>query len=134
MHDEEGKQVYCKTTMLECLAFLSILCLDPLRFIEEEVLFHIDNIASVIALKKGRSKDPLATTIVRAARVVAASLGCCLFAEWEKRRSSRCSIIADDLTHNLIGELDEEELHSYVENHLISFPEPILEWMADPRT
>ena len=132
--DLEGKQAFCKTTTLECLAYLAILCLEPLRFIEEEVLFHIDNVASVTALEKGRSRDPWATTIVRAARVVAASLGCSLFAEWERRRSSRGGRIADDLTHNLVAELDEEEIDTYLKTHYIQFPDPILEWMSDPRT
>ena len=123
--DTEGKKAFCKTTMLECLAYLTILCLEPLKFIEEEVLFYIDNMASVIALQKGRSGDPWATTIVRAARVVAAALGCSLFAEWEKRRSSRGAQIADDLTHNLVAELDKTELESYMRGHYIEFPKPI---------
>ena len=81
--DKEGKQAFCKTTMLESLAYLVLLCLHLLRFIEEEKVFHIDNIATVRALEKDRSKDTWATTLVRAlaATVVAASLGCTLFAE-----------------------------------------------------
>ena len=83
-------------------------------------------------LEKGRSKDAWATTLVRAARVVAASLGCTLFAEWEGRCSTRGSQIADDLTHNLVESLNNEELDSYLQGHHIEFPEPILQWMAEP--
>ena len=118
---------------MECLAYLAALCIDPMRFAEEDVVFHIDNVASVMALRKGYSKDLLASTIVRASRVVAASLGCSLYATWERRRSTRGSIIADDLTHNLVGSLNREELQAYLDKGLVKFPEPMLEWMAQPK-
>ena len=131
--DEKGHKSFCKTTTLECLAYLTVVCLDPMRFVETSALFHIDNGASVLALQKGRSKtDPWATTLVRAARVVAAFLGCSLFTEWERRRSSRNSEIADDLTHNLVSKLNDEELVSYLRLSAFSFPSPILQWMAKP--
>ena len=131
--DSMGKKSYCKTTTLESLAYLAVLCLDPMRFVERDVLFHIDNVASVVALSKGRSRDPWASTLIRATRVVAAALGCSVFAEWERRRSSSCSEIADDLTHNLVGKLSDRELEAYVRGSFLQFPLPILEWMADPK-
>ena len=77
--DEEGHKAYCKTTTLESLAYLAALCLDPMRFVESEVLFHIDNDAAVMALSRCYSKrDTWATTLVRAAKIVAAQLGCSL--------------------------------------------------------
>ncbi len=43
-----------------------------------------------LALNKGRSQfDELATTIVKACRVVAAYLNCNISAEWIPRRSNR---------------------------------------------
>ena len=130
--DDQGKKSFCKTTTLESLAILTTLCLDPLRFIEQEALFHIDNMATVLALEKGHSRDLWASTIVRAARVVAASLGCEIFATWERRRSSRGSIIADELTHNLVACLNDEELSAYILRNTLSFPAPILQWMMKP--
>ena len=128
--DEAQKKVFCKTTSLECLGYLSALCMDPLRFTGCRVVFMIDNQASVIALRKGYSKgDPWATTLVRAAKVVAAGIGADISSAWEPRRSSRGSRIADDLTHNLVKELEDEEISSFLGSKT-RFPEPILGWMA----
>ena len=132
MSDQKDKKVFHKTTMLEGLAFLTTLCLDPLRFVEGEALFHIDNIATCITLEKGNSSDPWATTVVRAGRVVAAGIGCSIFAVWERRRSSRASRIADDLTHNLFTELTNEEVEALLDFGQVAFPPPVLQWMARP--
>ena len=134
MSDENGKKVFNKTTMLEGLAFLTVMCLDSLTFVECESLFHIDNIATTITLDKGYSTDPWATTVVRAGRVEAAGIGCSLYSVWERRRSSRPSRIADDLTHNLLTELTNEEVSSLLDFGQVSFPLPILQWMANPGT
>ena len=131
--DKHGRSIHCKTTLLESLAYLTTLLLCPPRFVNQSVVFKIDSIAAVSALMKGRStSDELATTIIRAARLVAASLGCRMASEWLPRRSNRGSIIADDLTHNLTRLLSSEELHSYLTNCVVSFPAPILSWMANP--
>ena len=87
----------------------------------------------MIALSKGYSKsDPLATTIIRAARVVAANCGIDIYTEWEPRRTSRGSRVADNLSHNLLRELTHQELEAYLENGYVNFPAPILQWMAHP--
>ena len=130
--DQQGHKAFCKTTTLECLGLLGAMCSDPLRFAEKEVLFHIDNVASVYALSKGHSRDEWATTIVRAACVVASGIGCSLYSKWERRRLTWESCIADDLTHNLVGSLDNKELQAYLSAGKVEFPEPILEWMAKP--
>ena len=130
--DKDGKKVFCKTTALEALGFLVTLCLGPLRFAEREAIFTNDNIATVIALKKGYSKDSWTTAIVRASRVVAAGIGCAIFATWERRRSSPQTNIADDLTHNLLTDLTAKEVDSYLALGQVSFPPPILQWMARP--
>ena len=79
--DSLGHKAFCKTTTLECLGLLGALGTDPLRFAEKEVVFFIDNYACVIAFKKGYSRDEWATTVIRAARVVAAGIGCTLYIE-----------------------------------------------------
>ena len=131
--DVHGHKSFCKTTTLECLGLLGALCADPMRFAGKEAVFHIDNLASVFLFKKGHCRDEWATTVVRAARVVAAGIGCTLFVEWERRCSSRESIIADNLTHNLLEGLNDRELESYLSYGTVSFEEPILQWMARPK-
>ena len=101
------------------------LCLDPLKF-------FVDDIATVIAMNKGFSKYHGTFAIVRATRVVAAGIGCYIFAVWERRRSSRVSRVADDLTHNLFTELTETEVDALLDLNQVASPPPILEWMADP--
>ena len=130
--DDFGQKGFNKTTILESLGYLAAICLDPMRFAEREMIFRIDNMAAVTALKKGHSRDDLATTIVRAARVVAAGIGASIFSTWERRRSSRGSQIADDLTHNRLTLLTPEEVESYIQLNRVSFPSPILQWMAKP--
>ena len=80
-----------------------MLVCDPGRFEGGDKVFYIDNSATVFTVGKGYSKkDQWATTICRAARVVAAEIGASLFAQWSPRRSSRETRIADDLSHNLL--------------------------------
>ena len=132
--DQDGHKAYCKSTTLEGLGYLAALCWDPDRVKNKDIVFLIDNQAAVIALRKGYSKgDPWATTIVRAARVVAAAIGSSLFAKWVPRRSSRETRVADDLTHNILSELTSQELQAYVDSGMVSFPPPICSWMASPR-
>ena len=42
------------------------------------------------------------------------------------------AIIADNLTHNILEELSEEEVRSYLCLGRVTFPQPILSWMASP--
>ena len=131
--DDKGHKAYSKSTSLEALGFLVPLLIDPLRFLGRNLTIVTDNAASAIILKKGYSNgDMWATVICRAARVVAAGLCCKLQANWEPRRSSRPTRIADDLTHNLLLELNEKEVDAYIERAEVSFPQPILAWMKSP--
>ena len=56
-----------------------------------------------------------------------------MFAKWVPRRSSREMRVADDLTHNLLSELNPEEIHAYIAQGFVEFPPPILNWMMSPR-
>ena len=104
-----------------------------MRFVGKKILFIVDNVAAVIALEKGYSTgDPWATTLIRAAKVVASGIGASLVAEWEPRRSCRGSRISDNLTHNILQELVEEEMKAYLEDKHVTFPPPILDWMSYP--
>jgi hypothetical protein len=131
--DKHGHAIYCKSTLLEALGYLATLLLCPHRVVGLSVSFKIDSMSAVSALKKGSSpSDELTTTIVRASRVVAASLNCDISSEWIPRRSNRQSVIADDLTHNLTSSLNKDELDSYLAMCAVSFPLPILQWMDNP--
>ena len=131
--DKHGHAICCKSTLLEALGYLATLLLCPHRVEGLSVSFKIDSLSAVSALKKGSSNtDELTTTIVRASRVVAASLNCDISSEWIPRRSNRQSIIADDLTHNLTSSLNKDELDSYLAMCAVSFPLPILQWMDNP--
>ena len=133
--DQAGHKAYAKSTANEGLGLLVTLLLDPMRFVERAVVFTNDNVATVLCFQKGYSKgDQWATTLIRAARVVAAGIGCEMFAVWEPRRSSRPTRVADDLTHNLLHELTEEEVKSYLARATVSFPPPVMSWMTSPKT
>ena len=97
-------------------------------------MFHIDNIATTNALNKGHSTDLWATTEIRAGQVLTAGIGCSLFSVWERKRSSRATRIVDDLTQNLLTELEDSELTSFLDVGQVAFPAPILRWMDNPCT
>ena len=133
--DDDKHTTFHKTTMLESLAYLATPCLDPARFVNQEVNYNVDNLATTLALPRGRSrKDKWATTIVRAARVVSAALGTIMHTTWIPRCSSREANIADDLSHCRTSRLSSKELAAFLEGGYVSFPEPILQWMQNPST
>ena len=41
--------------------------------------------------------------------------------------------MADDLSHNLMGELSEGDIVAYLSQGLLRFPQPIFAWMSSPR-
>jgi hypothetical protein len=131
--DKYGHVIYCKSTLLESLGYLTPMLLCPQRFMGQFVSFNLDSTAAVAALRKGKSdSDDLATTVIRATRTVAAALGCIISSVWVPRRSDRQSVIADDLTHNITGNLSSEELGAYLDLATVSFPPPVLRWMNHP--
>ena len=135
--DVEGHSafIYNQTTFLESLGPLVALSCDPWRFLNCQAVFHIDNVATCIAFSKNRAKKAvLATTIVRATKVVAAALNTQVVAKWERRRSSRGSIIADNLTHNLLEECSPTEVLAFLDRNLQDFPSPLHLWMREPHT
>lgn len=132
--DSLGHSTTHKSTTLECLSFLATLCIEPWRWLGMELDFKVDNLAATLAMPRGRSKkDPWATTLVRAARVVAAALGATIHCEWTPRRSSRGSVLADELSHCRTACLTPTELGAFLSGGHIRFPDPILSWMRDPQ-
>ena len=119
------------STTLESLGILVPMIIDPLRCIGKSLHFHIDNNAVVWAVKKRRSGDKLAHTVIRAAFLIAGALACKLFVSWVPRRSDPPSVAADDLTHvNFESALAidphcETVVHDY-------FPVPLRSWMCNP--
>ena len=132
--DEANHLTVHKTTLLESLSYLATLCIDPSRWVSQELDCKVDNLASTLALPRGRSKkDKWATTVIRAARVVAAGLGATIHTSWTPRCSSRETVVADDLSHCRTARLSAAELAAFLKEGHISFPEPILNWMENPR-
>ena len=130
---EEEEPIGCQTTVLEALGPLVTLAIDPWRFMNTQTVFKIDNMATCIAYTKGRAKTAyLASSLVRAARVVAASINTKLVVQWERRRSTKASRIADDLTHNLLKECTPQEVQSFLEKNVLTFPPPIQSWITNP--
>jgi hypothetical protein len=75
--DEYGHAIHCKSTLLESLGYLTPMLVSPQRFMGQSACFNLDSIAAVCAQRAGRSvTDNLATTIIRATRVLAATIGC----------------------------------------------------------
>ena len=125
--------MYHNTTALEALGPLVAICWDPWRFMNKQALFHIDNYATVRAYEAGRSRNcQLTSTLVRAAGLVAAFLNIRLKVLWQRRRSSRGSIIADDLTHNLTSACSRTETLALIHGNILKFPDPIVSWMTNP--
>ena len=113
---------------------LFTLCIDPARWVGQELDYNVDNLASTLAVIRGRSKkDVWATTAVRAARVVAAGLGATIHTTWVRRCSSREATIADDLSHCRTAGLTGDELSAFLQQGHVRFPAPILRWMENPR-
>jgi len=132
--DSFGHSTSHKSTTLESLSFLATLCLEPWRWLGTDMNFKLDNLAASLAVVKGRSKTDLwATTVIRAARGVAAALGATIHCEWTPRRSSRGTVIADELSHCRTACLSEEELSAFLTGCHIRFPDPILSWMENPK-
>ena len=65
--------------------------------------------------------------------VLTASLNISLVVEWERRRTTRGSRIADDLTHNMMSACSMHEIHAMLEKNIQYFPRPIRTWMMDPK-
>ena len=131
--DRYGRSIHCKSTLLESMGYLAPMLICPQMFMGRTARFNLDSMAAVCAQKAGRSnQDSLATTVIRAARVVAAALGCSISSEWVPRRSDRQSVIADDLTHNITSNLSNEELEAYLTLSTVAFPPPVLSWMENP--
>ena len=79
---QSRSKAYAKSTSLEALGFLAPFVINPMRFLGRSVVVVTDNAAAALTLAKGYSTgDPWASTICRAARVVAAGLSCVLTAK-----------------------------------------------------
>ena len=124
-----GKCLIADTTStLEALGLLVPLVIYPARLARKAIHFRIDNLAVVWAFRKKRSDNKLTETLIRAADLVAGAMGSRLFVSWMPRRSSRSTVITDDLTlvdFSSCLEYDRRALIVIYED----FPPPISKWM-----
>ena len=66
--DKYGHAIFCKSTLLESLGYLTPMLLCPQRFMGQFACFNLDSAAAVAAQRRGKSvADDLATTVIRAA-------------------------------------------------------------------
>ena len=132
--DEKGAKACNKTTCLEAVGMLSGILLAPDLLQGKSVIHIMDNQAACLAWDRARSlNDSWATTILRATAHVCAALRIDLFTRWQERRSDRCTIVVDNLSHDRCEELNKEELTAYLHEKQCGFPEPLLAWMRKPR-
>ena len=69
--------------------------------------------------------------MVRAAAHVCAYLNVRLYTEWRPRRTDRPTEVVDDLSYDLCGSLNNEELEAYVKEKQEGLPEPLLVWLTE---
>ena len=119
------------TSTLEAMGLLIPMMIEPHRCVGRDLHFNIDNVSVFYSVKKRRSHDRLAHTLIRAAYLVSGALACRMFVSWVPRRSDPDSVIADDLTHMdfTTATLQDQFTHTSTHAH---FPEPISAWMRNP--
>ena len=71
--------------------------------------------------------------VIRATAHVCAFLNIDLHVEWQRRRSDRCSVAVDNLSHDRCEGLTPEEISQYLAEPMNGFPDPLLWWMKAPR-
>ena len=109
--------------LLESLGYLAPMLLCLQRFKGQVVYFNFEPMVAVAVLAAGRSdSDELATTVIRAARLVVAAIGCTMSSAWVPRRSDTQSIIVNVLTYNLTSTLSREELGAYLDLDMLASP------------
>ena len=132
--DEFGKKCFNKTTCLEAIGVVSILLLGLENLRGKCVVHKVDNVATCLAWNRERSTgDKWATTVIRATAHVCAYLNIELHVEWQRRRSDRCSVAVDNLSHDRCEGLTREEISQYLAEPMNGFPDPLLRWMKAPR-
>ena len=130
-YDNQGRFFGCKTTTLECAAFIYPLYHNRTLIKNSRVLIFVDNSAVMYAFDKGRSgSDPYVTFLVQAILFVMTQLCCLLTVRHVKRRSSPTAKIADTLSR------DNEEAKEMITD-LKSFrkgcwPHAMIDWFKNP--
>ena len=119
-----------RTATLELVPVLAIILMLGPQLAHCRLEIFLDNQASVLMLRKGRSKDYCATLLVQLIHYAAALVDAVVVPTHVLRRSSLPAVIADDLTHAdtaSLYRLDPSALYTY-ETDL----EPINMFFADP--
>ena len=119
-----------RTATLELVPVLAIILMLGPQLAHCRLEIFLDNQASVLMLRKGRSRDYCATLLVQLIHYAAALVDAVVVPTHVLRRSSLPAVIADDLTHAdtaSLYRLDPSALYTY-ETDL----EPINMFFADP--
>ena len=129
--DSQNKLFGRKTTLLEAIGLLLPLFHNVKYISGKHVVLYVDNLPTVWAMKKGRSKtDDYTSTIVAAINHIAVSIPCKLYVKHCPRLSTSPAMIADLLTRT-----DEKGLNfakKYCQNMVTGWPKALIEWMENP--
>ena len=130
-YDSHLKLFGCKTTLLEAIGLIIPLYHNVQHLQGKHVVVFVDNLATVWAYKKGRSKtDDYSSAILSALNHVAVSLPFKLYVKHLPRVSSQPAWMADLLTRT-----DEKGLNvikMWQSEIVTGWPSSLIKWMESP--
>lgn len=120
-----------KTTLLEAIGLLLPICHRFQQVKNHHVILLVDNLPTVWAFKKGRSKtDVYSSVIISALQFLAVSLECKLYVQHCPRLSSKPAIMAD-----LLSRTDPKGLNLVQKWHsdlTTGWPSSLVAWFQQP--
>ncbi len=129
--DSNGKRFGSKTTLLEFVAILIPILLNPALFMCQHIVFETDNMACVFGWEKLRCKsDSLTTILIRALHMVSFRLGSVFHVRHVPRLSTWQSTMADRLTRVTSMTSDDKRLLSSFSS--TSCPNWFSDWLRSP--
>ena len=129
--DCQNKVFGRKTTLLEAIGLMLPLFHNAKYIVGKHVVLYVDNLPTVWAMRKGRSKtDDYTSTIIAAINHVAVSIPCKLYVKHCPRLSTSPALVADLLTRT-----DQKGLNianKYCKDMKTGWPQALIKWMENP--
>ena len=120
-----------KTTLLEALGITSLVVLLATTLKNQAFLVKVDNLATVFAFQKGRSKtDPYATTIVSALRFFLTQINAKMEVVHLPRISDTAAVWADHLSR--FDDKGEEKFNKVKKVCATTWPTSLAKWLSQP--
>ena len=129
--DGSNKYFGRKTTLLEAIGLLVPWYHNVSQFINSTVVLMVDNLGTVWAYEKGRSKEDMYTSVIMfALNHLAIHFSCKLYVQHCPRLSSEAAVAADLLSRtNEQGIAFIQRQHSTITR---GWPSSLLKWMDNP--